>query len=190
MWRRTLQGLPFNQLSFLLGAASDTLPSPLNLVRWRYLVHSKCPLCGSQFPTTKHILNARPVAPSQGQYTWRHDSILRKILLFLKQHLTGEGKLYGYIAGFRAVEHPLSTVPLDLLPTSDRPDIAFVRTSMEITIIELTVPFNSPNCISAAHEFKSSKYQLLLSDLEVRGYVTHFVAVEVGTLGSEGGHLS
>ena len=32
-WRRILQGLLFGQLSFLLRAATDTLPTPLNIVR-------------------------------------------------------------------------------------------------------------------------------------------------------------
>ena len=45
------------------------------------------------------------------------------------------------------------------------------------------VPFNLPNSINTAHNFKTSKYQILLSDVEARGYVTNFVAVEVFALG-------
>ena len=68
------------------------------------------------------------------------------------------------------MENPPSTVPIDILPTSDWPDIVFVTKDKEITIIELTVPFNSPDCINAAYEYKFSKYQLLLSDLEAKNY--------------------
>ena len=144
---------------------------------------STCSLCGSHTSTTKHILNACPVALSQGRYSWRHDSILKKILLFLRQHLTGEGKLYGDLDGFRAMENPPSTVPPDLLPTSYRPDVVLVREDKKVIIIELTVPFNSPDSINTAHNFKTSKYQILLSDLDTRGYDTDLVTIEVGALG-------
>ena len=79
--------------------------------------------------------------------------------------------------------HPPSTVSIDILPTSDRPDIVFESKDKEITIIELTVPFNSSDCINAAHEYKSSKHQLLLSDLEAKNYSSQFVAIEIGALG-------
>ena len=81
------------------------------------------------------------------------------------------------------MENPPSAVPPDLLPTSDWPNVVFVRKDMETIITELTVPFNSLNCINSAHNFKTLKRQILLSDLEARGYITHFVAVEVGALG-------
>ena len=81
------------------------------------------------------------------------------------------------------MENPTSSVPIDILPTSDRPDVVFVSKDKEITIIELIVPFNSPDCINAAHEYKVSKYQLLLSDLEAKSYTSRLVAVEIGALG-------
>ena len=81
------------------------------------------------------------------------------------------------------MENPPSTVPIDILLTSDRPDIVFISKDKEITIIELTVPFNSPDCINAAHEYKVSKYQLLLSDLEAKSYTSRLVVVEIGALG-------
>ena len=34
VWARIQQGLPSGQLSFILRAASDTLPTPMNLTRW------------------------------------------------------------------------------------------------------------------------------------------------------------
>ena len=177
------QGLPSGQLSFMIRAASDTLPTPLNLIRWRYRTDPKCPLCRYHFPTTKHILNACPVALSLDLYTWRHDSILRKLLVSLRQYLKDKGKLFGDLKGFRVMENSPSTVPIDILPTSDRPDIMFLSKDKEITIIKLTVPFNSPDCINAVHEYKVSKYQLLLSDLEEKSYTYRFVAIEIGALG-------
>ena len=34
VWARIQQGIPSGQLSFILRAASDTLPTPMNLTRW------------------------------------------------------------------------------------------------------------------------------------------------------------
>ena len=36
VWNRMLMGLPVGQLSFLLRAGSDCLPTPMNLCRWNY----------------------------------------------------------------------------------------------------------------------------------------------------------
>ena len=47
IWKRIMHGLPARQMSFILRAASDTLPTPLNLARWRIQVDPKCPLCGN-----------------------------------------------------------------------------------------------------------------------------------------------
>ena len=93
--------------------------------------------------------------------------------------------MYYLYYGFRAMENPPSMiyVPPDHLPTLGRPGTVFVREDRKIIIIELTVPFNSPDSINTAHNFKTSKYQILLSDMETKGYITDFVAVEVGALG-------
>ena len=82
------------------------------------------------------------------------------------------------------MENSPSTAPIDILPTSDRPDIVFVSKDKKILIsIELTVLVYSPDCINVVHEFKFSKYQLLLSDLEIKNYSSRFVAIEIGALG-------
>ena len=183
VWARIQQGLPSGQLSFILRAASDTLPTPMNLTRWRYKSDPKCPLCGSLQATTLHILNACPSALSQGCYTWRHDSVLQHILIFLSSQLSGLGVLYGDIDGFRAIESPATTVPLDILVTSARPDIVFVHNDNTISIIELTIPFNTQESFNRAHILKTKKYEVLVSNLEHSGYSTSFLALEIGALG-------
>ena len=40
----------------------------------------KCTLCGFSKPTLKHVLNGCPMALKQGRYTWRHDSILLRLV--------------------------------------------------------------------------------------------------------------
>ena len=69
VWNRILDGLPAGQLSFLLRAGSDTLPTPLNLKRWRIRVDAKCTLCGALSPTVLHILNGCPIALNQSRHT-------------------------------------------------------------------------------------------------------------------------
>ena len=65
VWRRIQKGMPAGQLSFLLTAGSDTLPTPLNLRRWRFRPDAKCPLCDNPWPTVQHILNGCPVSLSR-----------------------------------------------------------------------------------------------------------------------------
>lgn len=77
VWKRNQAGLPAGQLAFLLKAGSDTLPTPLNLKRWKTRVDSKCHLCENRFPTVYHILSNCPTVLLQGRYTWRHVSALK-----------------------------------------------------------------------------------------------------------------
>ena len=68
----------------------------------------------------------------------------------------------------RRSENPPSTVPVSILATtSARPDMVLIR-SMEITLIELTVPYDSREHLNNARARKSQKssYLELLSDLK------------------------
>jgi hypothetical protein len=69
LWRRIMDGLPKGQLSFLLRAGSDTLPTPMNLHRWRLRVSPACPLCHKSPCTIGHILVGCPRALEDGRYT-------------------------------------------------------------------------------------------------------------------------
>ena len=57
--------------------------------------------------------------------------------------------------------------------------------SMEITLIELTVPFNSRENLNDARARKSQKssYLELLGDLEAKGYSASLVTCEISSLG-------
>jgi len=69
-----MYSLPEKQLSFLLRASCDTLPTPLNLARWNIIVGPICSLCQSTQPMTNHVLTGCSTAPDQGRYIWQHDS--------------------------------------------------------------------------------------------------------------------
>ena len=61
-WNRLLSGFHPGQLSFLLRAASDTLPTAVNLQRWSIQCEAKCSLCDSHRTTTAHVLSCCPTA--------------------------------------------------------------------------------------------------------------------------------
>ena len=71
------------QLSFLLRAASDTLPTAVNLQRWSIQCEAKCSLCDSHCPTTAHVLSCCPTALDQQRYTFRHNQVLSTLVSML-----------------------------------------------------------------------------------------------------------
>ena len=162
VWNQIQAGLPTGQLSFLLKAGSDTLPAPLNLKRGMMRVDSKCPLCDHYFPTTHHILSNCPTSLQQGRYTWRHDSALKILASGIKTILNPEARLIADLLNLRATDNPPSTIPSEILDTTTRPDIMIIQ-QHEITLLDLTVPFNSPEGLANAKHCKECKenYQLV-----------------------------
>jgi hypothetical protein len=75
----------------------------------------------------------------------------------------------------RACEAPVSTVPTDLIIATARPDIILIE-SKTVTILELTVPWNSTSSLDNARSRKENmpNYQLLTSDLSTQGYSALF----------------
>ncbi|XP_058608845.1 uncharacterized protein LOC131525365 [Onychostoma macrolepis] len=63
------------QISFLLRAFYDTLPTPVNLHRWGMRDDPTCKLC-RQKGTMAHILSGCKTTLAQGRYRWRHDKVL------------------------------------------------------------------------------------------------------------------
>ena len=124
-WNRLLKGFHPDQLSFLLRAASDTLPTAVNLQRWSILCEVKCLLCDSRRPTTAHVLSSCPAALNQQRYTYRHDQVLRVLATKLSEAFADIPfvKVFADIPNFHADNSPQSTIPMSLLITSYRPDI-------------------------------------------------------------------
>ena len=75
-WNRLLLGCHPGQFSFILHATSDTLPTAVNLQRWRIQCDARCLLCNCARPTTAHVLSGCPVTLSKDRYTCRHDQVL------------------------------------------------------------------------------------------------------------------
>ena len=81
-WNSLIYSIPQDLLKLLLNSAHNGLPTSDNLRRWGKTVVD-C-LCGFPNPTLKHILNGCSMALKQGRYTWRHDSILQRLVDDLK----------------------------------------------------------------------------------------------------------
>ncbi len=74
------------------------------------------------------------------------------------------------------------TIPPDIIPTSQRPDLVIVnRTRKSIYILELTVPYEKN--ITMEHKYKSEKYARLIGDLQDIGWSTSYHAFKVGCRG-------
>ena len=78
-WKDVL-AMPPNLLSFCLGATYNVLPCPSNLVRWKQGSDPSCVLCHKAVGTIIHSLTCCPVALQQGRVTFRHDSILNRLI--------------------------------------------------------------------------------------------------------------
>ena len=78
-WKDVL-AMPPNLLSFCLGATYNVLPCPSNLVRWKQGSDPSCVLCHKAVGTIIHSLTCCPVALRQGRVTFRHDSILNRLI--------------------------------------------------------------------------------------------------------------
>lgn len=181
-----------DKLSFMLRAVTDLLPSPSNLSLWGKQSDSKCPQCGQEDCTLRHILSACPKALSEGRYTWRHNKVLKEIAQFLHLFIEDrrdKGKVTEKGILTRANDWKLDVdigknlrFPPDIIVTSLRPDMVVTsRRSRTIIVIELSVPWE--NNIAERHEFKMSKYQNLTDELTRKQWNTRLFAVEVGARG-------
>ena len=179
-WKAIIHNLPRKLLRFGLNAITNTLPVNSNLALWGKTLNQACALCGRK-ETLLHVLNGCPIMLDQGRYTYRHNNILSvilKALVNMHSDTLEPYKIYSDIEGRHALGG--GTIPPDVLPTNEKPDIVII-TPNEMMIIELSVPFESN--IKIRHEFKCTKYAMLVSDLKQTGRNVRFYAIEVGSRG-------
>ena len=87
--------------------------------------------------------------PSTKRYTWKHDSVLAKIVNDLKGAVSSSIKIFADLDKTSAEFNPPATVPLHILATSLRPDIV-IMVKNDIFLLELIIPTNSPHSLSQA----------------------------------------
>ena len=102
----------------------------------------------------------------------------------MSSFLEDEDVLYVDLPGKRTSENPSSTVPVSILATSPRPDMVLIR-NMVITLIELTVPYDSRENLRNGRARKSQKrsYLELLGDLEAKGYSASLATSDISSFG-------
>ena len=162
-------------MQFILNAIIDTLPTNCNLVRWKKRSNKKCDKCSNK-ETLMHVLNGCP--NYLDKYTWRHNSILLHIKKFLSKDLPDNVRIYLDIPGeFQGI----STVPVEIAVTNQKPDMVIIDSGGKITIMELTVPFESN--IIQAEERKRQRYERLLSDIKNNGHNAELITLEIGSRG-------
>ena len=105
---------------------------------------------------------------------------MRDIIPFISK----KEKLYDDLPDHRACDNPPATIPQNIVSTSARPDIVVIHGN-KITLIELTVPYNSPEALSNAQLRKRNKenYQLILSELDRKGFQASLITLEISALG-------
>ncbi|KAJ8393735.1 hypothetical protein AAFF_G00057880 [Aldrovandia affinis] len=66
-----------SNISFIIRATYDVLPSPNNLHQW-YGEDPTCALCPTP-ATLRHIMTGCKTSLTQGRYTWRHNQVLKNL---------------------------------------------------------------------------------------------------------------
>jgi len=187
-WNKLLLGCNPGQFSFILRAASDTLPTAVNFQCWHIQCSAKCVLCGSAQPTTVHVLGGCPGALTQGRFTFCHNQVLKCLATEISKLFTGSSSvlIYADLPGLRVSDCPQATIPLSLLVTPYRPDLViYNRSSNCVAMTELTCPLDSVEHLQSARERKQGKqeYLMIQSELHRLGVDCSYSTVEASVLG-------
>ena len=99
----------------------------------------------------------------QGRYTWR------QLVSSIRDQIDSSSELYADLPNLRASDSPPATIPSNISTTSSRPDLALIEDST-VSLLELTVPTNINDGLSAAkhRKFNKASYLQLISDLHGR----------------------
>ena len=208
----SLMAMPANLTSFCLASTFDTIPSPTNLKRWRITTEAMCTLCSKDVCTTAHILGACKVSLQQGRYTFRHDTILRKIIeslesfiLNIKQAVPISPKLsIKFVKKGTKVPHkrtpPVGILhqasdwvlladidsnycfPIHIAFTQLRPDITIFSNVLRKVIL-IELTCPCEENMESWHSTKINKYLALKTTIESNGWSVELFAVEVGARG-------
>ena len=79
IWKSQMYDMKKGTLKFLLNSCIDTLPTAVNLVRWKKSSSDKCKLCKGR-QTTAHCLNICKVGLETNRWTWRHNNIVNYVV--------------------------------------------------------------------------------------------------------------
>ena len=196
-FREFLWRLPKGFLSFINRSFTCTLSVRTNMKRWNYIKSGTCVRC-SLPETVKHCLAGCENALER--FTWRHDSVLSRILKSVENLISNSNSQNSKIAIFADLPgklestSPKSTIPssiLDQYPCSQRPDMVFLRSNSQnepvfCCVFELTVPFDDN--IHIRHQDKINRYQNPTKSNSLINEINHhcnckYFAFEIGCSG-------
>ena len=166
-YRSVMYDLPYGQLSWLMRACVDVLPSYRNLRRWGKVLSDKCALC-NQPETMRHALSNCKTALDQGRLTFRHNSILLHIVKQMRASKKHSGKrIIADLPGFCLPDG--GTIPPELVVTNQKPDIVLIEEKTNaIELFELTSCADSKENIKNAQARKKVRYEVLKSELNAK----------------------
>ena len=175
VWANVVSCLPGHQLSFVLNAVSDTLPSNANLVLWSKRSCDKCPLC-HQRQTLLHVLNNCSVLLQCRHYNQRHDSVLSLLYNAAINHLPHQFNIFADLKDCEV------KFPSDIIPTAQRPDMLIWNNhTLKFYVIELTIPFETN--FFDANKRKSERYTDFMMTIKSKGFTCKQLNIQIGSRG-------
>jgi hypothetical protein len=185
-WNSIYFQLPPSLIQFGAKYILNVLPAKSILCRkLKVKVSEKCTLCG-QVETIMHVLSACPQARLLGKYTWRHNSVLKRVVTFIREHLPKDWDL---LVDLEDDPNFYVTLPNELTSKNLRPDIVVLYKRKKcVYMLELTVPDDEN--IEEAHKKKNKKYDVLLQDMTANGFHPSLLCFEVSSRGFHNGSLS
>ena len=195
-WNNIWQMAPL-KLSFLIHSTYDQLPSKSNLVKWKKESDPTCSLCNEKPQTLEHVISSCKTALANRRYTWRHNSVLDKLVKIIQKLMMPEsnkstqkfvtegGKIY--VSSKKSTYH--RAIPgQNLLGLDDNWKVSAGWCNDYPKIIsnkglwpDIVLFFKG--------EVKTSKYEDLKKELEKGGYSVTVKAVEIGARGYIAGTL-
>ncbi|MBS1972700.1 MAG: hypothetical protein JSU04_20505 [Bdellovibrionales bacterium] len=162
------------------------------LAQAKIIQNNICPLCRAESQTICHVLNRCQVSLTQGRFTRRHDKVLKliasAILAADKDH--HQLRVWVDLDDMRD-DTMLHEAWRTHLPNA-RPDIMITHQNGDLTIIELTCPFEAKGPITS-HDRKVAKYTKNVESIRkewntnpksaYRGRTVTLHCVEVGSRG-------
>ena len=131
--------------------------------------------------TLGHIMSNCQTMLHQGRYTHRHDSCLNYIYKTLKENKPNHLEIF---ADLEDCKINGGTVPPDVTLTGSRPDLVLVdRQSKKVSLIELTITWDTTANTDSARDRKQARYAYLKEDIEERGFHCFNNPLEIGTRG-------
>ena len=197
-------------LSFLIKAVYDALPTPVNLHAWGLTTFDRCRACGKT-ASLKHILTGCEY--TLRSYSWRHNEVLEifaealkiccetanetliiinnRAIQFVKgdisklacKNMRKPSLLEGYMDWHVATDLKHKFIfSTEIVLTTKRPDIVIWSVkAKKVFVIELTVPFEEN--FDWAHQCKLEKYEDLREQYVRNGWITNVFPIEVGCRG-------